>query len=412
MASPVACVGVADAAGAPPQAAPSNLPGLQLLLRILPFRSSKHQQRPIKVRVRGSCCKAAMLLQHSWCVARACMHTHFLSCVAQLLVNTAGLLAVSCLLRPHKFVSSRQGLTPVLCCCAASACVPPMQLPHASTSLEELHRHPLWRYGSTAAQWPEPRSTSSHHSSRPLAPAEAESALLAYVRMAAEAEQQAGSSPRQQARRLAQLSPTDIAAELHALYTLAAIHVAHQQESPEQQQGVGSRHKQQHGSKPPLTEGDVMQLLKAYSALEDRGHQQQQQQQQPGSGDGSSGPEWDSQAQAAAAAMGALYAFARLADQQQEQSQGQQEHDVGQQDGQPGQQAQRAQQPTTAAPGQLQASSGSDSNTVQQAFKSLAASSSMDGMRGSNSSNSSSAASGDLQVLLKLAQLGLQAASG
>lgn len=280
------------------------------------------------------------------------------------------------------------------------------QLPHASTSLEELHRHPLWRYGSTAAQWPEPRSTSSHHSSRPLAPAEAESALLAYVRMAAEAEQQADGSPRQQARRLAQLSPTDIAAELHALYTLAAIHVAHQQESPEQQQG-GSRHKQQHGSKPSLTEGDIMQLLKAYSALEDRGHQQQQQQQQPGSGDSSSGPEWDSQAQAAAAAMGALYAFARLADQQQEQSQSQQEQDVSQQDGQPGQQAQRAQQPT-AAPGQLRASSSSDSNTVQQAFKSLAASSSMDGVRGSNSS----AASGDLQVLLKLAQLGLQAASG
>jgi hypothetical protein len=303
-------------------------------------------------------------------------------------------------------------LTLLMCCCAVSACVVRAcisQLPHAST-LEELHRHPLWRYGSTAAQWPEPRSTSSHHSSRPLAPAEAESALLAYVRMAAEAEQQAGgSSPRQQARRLAQLSPTDIAAELHALYTLAAIHVASQQESSEQQQG-GRKHKQHHGSKPSLTDGDFMQLLKAYSALEDRSHQQQQQHQP-----GDSGTEWDSQAQAAAAAVGALYAFAKLADQQQEQEQSQQEQDASQQDGQlPGQQAQRAHQPT-AAPGQLRAGSGSGSSTVHQAFKSLAASSSMDGLRGSNgssSSNSSSAASGDLQVLLKLAQLGLQAASG
>lgn len=65
MASPVACVGVADAAGAPPQAAPSNLPGLQLLLRILPFRSSKHQH-PIKVCVRG------VQLQSSHAAAPAC----------------------------------------------------------------------------------------------------------------------------------------------------------------------------------------------------------------------------------------------------------------------------------------------------------------------------------------------------
>lgn len=41
----VACVAVPDASGAPTQAALGSLPGLQLLLRILPFRNNKQQQQ-------------------------------------------------------------------------------------------------------------------------------------------------------------------------------------------------------------------------------------------------------------------------------------------------------------------------------------------------------------------------------
>jgi hypothetical protein len=253
--------------------------------------------------------------------------------------------------------------------------------------MEELHRHPLWRYGSTAAQWPEPRSASS----KPLAPAEAESALLAYVRMASEAEQQQGI--RRQDRQ-ARLSTADIAAELHALYTLAAIHVANQQDSEQ----PASTH---HRNKQSLSDGDIMQLLKAYASLEDSSQQHRSHRQQAAGDAEQCGEEWDSKTQAATAAVGALYAFARLADQQQEP----QQEDGRQQQQQAGQ-----------APGQLQASS-SDSSSAVQAYKSLAsgtrgqASSGNDSTASSNRSSHSSA-SGDLQVLLKLAQLGLHAASG
>jgi hypothetical protein len=293
---------------------------------------------------------------------------------------------VSCALPSHALSSLRPTalLTAVIVlnCCAVI-----LQLPHID-AMEELHRHPLWRYGSTAAQWPEPRSASS----KPLAPAEAESALLAYVRMASEAEQQ--QCIRRQDRQ-ARLSTADIAAELHALYTLAANHVANQQDS-EQQAGT------HHRSKQSLTDGDIMQLLKAYASVEDSSQQHSKHRQQAAGDAEQCGEEWDSKKQAAAAAMGALYAFARLADQQQEAQQ-----EDGQQDGR--QQQQQAGQ----APGQLQASS-SDSSSAVQAYKSLA-----NGTRGqassgdaSSSRSSNSSASGDLQVLLKLAQLGLHAASG
>lgn len=265
--------------------------------------------------------------------------------------------------------------------------------------MEELHRHPLWRYGSTAAQWPEPRSTSS----KPLAPAEAESALLAYVRLASEAEQQQGI--RRSGRAAHQLSTADIAAELHALYTLAAVHVANQQDS--QQSGNSSSH---HGKKQSLADGDILELLKAYASLEDRSQQQSsaggssRQRQQDDAA-------WDSKAQAAAAAMGALYAFARLADPAGHQEQ---QHDEGTlQDSQ--QESQQPQLQLGQAPGQLQRAS---SSSTVQAYKSLASSNSGQGSSSSSMRSSSHAegsprhsASGDLQVLLKLAQLGLQAAS-
>lgn len=271
--------------------------------------------------------------------------------------------------------------------------------------MEELHRHPLWRYGSTAAEWPEPRTTSS----KPLAPAEAESALLAYVRLASEAEQQQGI--RKSGRAGHQLSTADIAAELHALYTLAAIHVANQQDSQQSGNSASSGH---HGKKQSLSDGDILQLLKAYATLEDRSQQQS-------SAGGSTrhlqqeDAAWDSKAQAAAAAMGALYAFARLADPagQQEQQPG----DATLQDSQ--QESQQPQQQLGQAPGQLQRASSRDvpSSTVQ-AYKSLASSSPGQGSSSSSMRSSShaecspsSSASGDLQVLLKLAQLGLQAAS-
>lgn len=45
MATPAACVAAPDAAGGPTQAALSNMPGLQLLLRILPFRSGGSNNR-------------------------------------------------------------------------------------------------------------------------------------------------------------------------------------------------------------------------------------------------------------------------------------------------------------------------------------------------------------------------------
>jgi hypothetical protein len=208
--------------------------------------------------------------------------------------------------------------------------------------------------------------------------------------------------------RAGQLSTADIAAELHALYTLAAIHVANQQDA---QLSDGSSH---HSKKQSLSDGDVLQLLKAYASLEDRS------QQQSGAGNSTrhlqqDDAAWDSKTQAAAAAMGALYAFARLADPagQQEQQHG----DPALQDSQ--QDSQQSQQQSGQAPGQLQRaiSREAPSSTVQ-AYKSLASSSQGQGsssssMRSSSHAegNPSASASGDLQVLLKLAQLGLQAAS-
>lgn len=314
---------------------------------------------------------------------------------ALLLTPTATVVA-----SPESLSSSGQHTAPLRCyishvACSTTVaslgatCLPLLrtQVPHISTTMEELHRHPLWRYGSTAAQWPEPRSTST----RPLAAAEADSALLAYVRLVADAEQQQGM--RRQKER-ARLSPTDVTAELHALYTLAALHITQQQDPSEQRSssGVAASDKQ------PMSDGDIMQLLKAYASLEDSSKQH-------GSPDSSCKPQhggsdecWDSRTQAAAAAMGALYAFAHLADAgaQQESQQ-----DPSQHQQQPGQ-----------APGQLQVS-GSDGSSAMQAYKSLARTSQSlsTGSSTRGSSSTSRSTSGDLQVLLKLAQLGVQAAS-
>jgi hypothetical protein len=262
------------------------------------------------------------------------------------------------------------------------------QIPHVSATMEELHRHPLWRYGSTAAQWPEPRSTSN----RPLAAAEADSALLAYVRLVADAEQQQGT---RRQRQRAWLSPTDITAELHALYTLAALHVTQQQDPSEQRSSssVAASNKQ------PMSDVDIMQLLKAYASLEDSSRQHASTDLSCRPQHGGSDEGWDSRTQAAAAAMGALYAFVRLADagaQQDPQQDPSQQHPQ-----QPGQ-----------APGQLQVS-GSDGSGVVQAYKSLTRGSQSPSTSSSTrgSSSTSRSTSGDLQVLLKLAQLGVQAAS-
>jgi hypothetical protein len=192
------------------------------------------------------------------------------------------------------------------------------------------------------------------------------------------------------------------------VYTLAAIHVANQQDS--QQSGNSSDH---HGKEQSLADGDILQLLKAYASLEDRSQQQSstggstRQRQQDNA-------VWDSKAQAAAAAMGALYAFARLAD-----SAGQQvQHGDGTlQDSQ--QDSQQPHQQSGQAPGQLhRANSKKVSSSTVQAYKSLASSNPGQGSSSRSTWSSSHAegspthtASSDLQVLLKLAQLGLQAAS-
>jgi len=270
-----------------------------------------------------------------------------------------------------------------------------VQLPRHQ-ALEELHRHPLWRYGSTAAQWPEPRQGNN----QPLAAAEAESALLAYVRMAAEAEQHADTQRPRRSRQ--QLSTADIAAELHALYTLAAVHVS-QQQGPNQHLGsAGSAHPGQQA----LPDGDVMQLLKAYASLEDRsqhgsGHVGQSSQH--------GGHSWDNKTQAAAAAaMEAFWVFAKLADapgQEHTQQDSQQEVPHGTpQHPQPLQQAGKA-------PGQLQACSSPGSSSAAHGHKQAPTGRSIQGSSNDNSNRSVNSASGDLQVLLQLAQLSLQAAS-
>jgi hypothetical protein len=269
--------------------------------------------------------------------------------------------------------------------------------------LEELHRHPLSWYGSTAAQWPGPRSARS--SNQPLPPAEVESALLAYVRLAAESEQPQSHRNRL-ARRTQQLSSTDVTAELHALYTLAAVHVAQQQDRQEQaggSNGSGSGHARAQS----LSDSDLVQLLKAYASLEDSS----QQPSSPSRDMNMQRAQQQQKAQAAAAALEALYAFARLADtpQQEHGQQQQQQHNAHSRH----HHQQQQQSPGGQAPGQLQASSDNGSAVV--AYKHLAAGGSSrspgasgDSPAGSSSSVSSSA-SGDLQVLLKLAQLGLQA---
>lgn len=286
---------------------------------------------------------------------------------------------------------------------------PKKQLAHHS-ALEELHRHPLWRYGSTAAEWPAPR----HASSKPLAPAEAETALLAYVRMAAEAEQQHGL--RREGRNAQQLSSADMAAELHALYTLAAIHVAQQQDC---QHSAGS---QKEGQDSALAEGDFMQLLKAYASLEDRSAPADGSSSSRTGGAAGQQPQrvseqaWDSRTQAAAAAVEALWAVARLADGPAPQDDEESQQDEGAHEA-PGQQQQHRQQgPGQSAPGQLQACSSSKAASSQSARKQVrwaagqGSNSSSVEESGARSTVGSSSGS-DLQVLLQLAQLSLQTAS-
>lgn len=438
MASSAALAAVADASGGPAQAALSSLPGLQLLLRILPFRrhgSSSQQQQQLLAKVRlflgnlrgSSQCNRAILYACMGSFAAHSLYNNLASCSqasrsqfdvhavvprwhgAGWLESTPGVAVAWCCCCSNfehtpaqlaavslRSQSGRHAPTSQLSCvCTAALSMLPVQLPRHQ-ALEELHRHPLWRYGSTAAQWPEPRQGNN----QPLAASEAESALLAYVRMAAEAEQHAGTQRPRRSRQ--QLSTADIAAELHALYTLAAIHVS-QQQCPNPHLGsTGSAHSGQQA----LPDGDVMQLLKAYASLEDRS--------QHGSGHGGQGSQhgshsWDNKTQAAAAAaMEAFWAFATLADApQQEQTQQDAQQEVPH--GTP-QQAQPLQQ-SGQAPGQLQAGSGPCSSSPAHGHKQAPTGRIIQGSSSDDSNRSVNSAPGDLQVLLQLAQLSLQAAS-
>lgn len=243
--------------------------------------------------------------------------------------------------------------------------------------LEELHRNPLWRWSNLDEQ------PSLQTSLKDAVPQEAHSALLEYVRMAAEAEQQQRPPLPRQYRR-SQLTPEEAAAELHALYALAVVHVASQQHH--QQSQVKAHAKRAPDSKS-LSDSDFLDLLKAYVALEDASSRAKAPLQQPG-GAAAAKSNMD-----AAATVQALYAFATLADSMQQQQQQHHRHD---------------------APGQLAACTATLSAHAAVGGKHAPQHSRQEGA--SNSSSGSDrcdgqllAAEQDLQVLLQLARLGAQA---
>jgi hypothetical protein len=240
--------------------------------------------------------------------------------------------------------------------------------------LEELQRNPLWRFSSLDEQQRLQRSNLGK-----ALPQQAHDALLDYVRMAADAEQQ----QRQGHRQRGQQSPADAAAELHALYALAVVHVAsqhHPRPHKDHANGQGTFDGNHHSRS--LDDNEFVDLLKAYVSLDEAvssSKQQQHSEQQDSSS--------DKQHQAtAAAAVHALYAFAQLADSVQ------QKH---------------------TAPGELQAhrsvSEPAAGAEDVSSFSASKQSSSAPGWCGDSSNKSSSNSKHDMQVLLKLAQLSTQA---
>jgi hypothetical protein len=239
--------------------------------------------------------------------------------------------------------------------------------------LEELQRNPLWRFSSLDEQ----QRLQRNNLGKAL-PQQAHDALLDYVRMAADAEQQQRQGHRQRGPR----SPADAAAELHALYALAVVHVASQQQQPQPHKdhanGQGSFDGAHHSRS--LDDNEFMDLLKAYVSLDEaasssKQHYREQQ-------DSSSGQ----QHQAAAAAVHALYAFAQLAESVQQKQK---------------------------APGELQShrsvsEPAADSGTGHAVHRSKQAGSAPGWCGDSSSSSSNIGSQHDLQVLLKLAQLSTQ----
>jgi hypothetical protein len=198
--------------------------------------------------------------------------------------------------------------------------------------LEELQRDALWQFSSMLE--PQRAHSSSGAGWRRLTPQEAESALLAYVRMAAAAEQQhSSSSSRQHARQRDRLLPSDVAAELQALYTLAAAH---------QEPGAAGKGQRRGGAAHvSLSGADFLELLGAYAALDEC---------RAGAG------AFKDPRRSSIDCGGPLtwLAFARLADAPEEEEQQHKQLQEQQQQQQQGSPQQQQQQNGQQAPGQLQ----------------------------------------------------------
>ncbi|KAF6265252.1 hypothetical protein COO60DRAFT_1479642, partial [Scenedesmus sp. NREL 46B-D3] len=245
------------------------------------------------------------------------------------------------------------------------------QHPHNRHALlEELQRNPLWRFSSLDEQQQLQRTSLAK-----ALPQQAHDALLDYVRMAAVAEhpQQPGHKQR------GQRSPADAAAELHALYALAVVHVASQQQEPQRKDpgnGQGSLDGGEYGTS--LDDNEFLGLLKAYVSLDQAASSDKQQHSKPQQGSGGG----QQQQAAAAAAVHALYAFAQLADSVQQKQK---------------------------APGELVAHTSMAEPAAADGVARTAHRSkqpgSAPGWRGDSSSRVDS--QHDLQVLLKLAQLSM-----
>jgi hypothetical protein len=237
--------------------------------------------------------------------------------------------------------------------------------------LEELQRNPLWRFSSLDEQ----QRLQRNNMTKAL-PQQAHDALLDYVRMAADAEQQ-----HQGNRQRGPRSAADAAADLHALYALALVHVTSQQQQQQHKDhadGQGSIDGDHHSRS--LDDNEFLDLLKAYVSLDEAGGSSKQQHSEQPQGHGGQ------QHQATAAAVHALYAFAQLADSVQQKQKA------------PGElQAHRSVSEPAAADGSVHA--------VHRGKQPASA----PGWCGDSSNSSSSAESPrDLQVLLKLAQLSTQ----
>jgi hypothetical protein len=238
--------------------------------------------------------------------------------------------------------------------------------------LEELQRNPLWRFSSLDEQ----QRLQRNNLAKAL-PQQAHDALLDYVRMAADAEQQ-----QQGNRQRGPRSAADAAADLHALYALAVVHVASQQQQPQHKDhanGQGSFNGGHHSRS--LDDNEFLDLLKAYVSLDEAGGSSKQQQR----GEQQQGNSGGQQHQATAAAVHALYAFAQLADSVQQKQK---------------------------APGELQAhksvSEPAAGDGSPHAVHRSKQPGSAPGWCGDSSSSSSAESQHDLHVLLKLAQLSTQ----